>query len=155
MSGGVTPPPPPAPPKPLLRGPDWPKFWLGCFAAGLGVITKGVGFLPLLVLLPRRLREAVQHIYRYARTADDIADDPARRKIAGDKFSLSPDRAAEPEGDGLQARVVLADGDHLPRPGDQGRPDHLGGDAAEAQHARDDADDDPGDNAHGDIPSSE
>lgn len=36
----------------LLRGPDW-RFWtLGWFAAGLGVITKGVGVLALLVLLP-------------------------------------------------------------------------------------------------------
>lgn len=36
----------------LLRGPDWPAWWLGAFAAGLGTVTKGVGFLPLLVLLP-------------------------------------------------------------------------------------------------------
>jgi 4-amino-4-deoxy-L-arabinose transferase-like glycosyltransferase len=36
----------------LLRGPDWPAFWLGCFAAGLGVITKGVGVIALLMLLP-------------------------------------------------------------------------------------------------------
>ncbi|TWI14445.1 4-amino-4-deoxy-L-arabinose transferase-like glycosyltransferase [Lysobacter ruishenii] len=36
----------------LLRGPDW-RFWsLGWFAAGLGVITKGVGVVALLVLLP-------------------------------------------------------------------------------------------------------
>lgn len=36
----------------LLLGPDWRAYWLGCFCAGLGVITKGVGFLPLLLLLP-------------------------------------------------------------------------------------------------------
>ncbi len=36
----------------LLQGPDWRALWLGCFAAGLGTVTKGVGFLPLLVLLP-------------------------------------------------------------------------------------------------------
>ena len=36
----------------LLLGPDWRWFTLGCFAAGLGVMTKGVGFLPLLVLVP-------------------------------------------------------------------------------------------------------
>jgi 4-amino-4-deoxy-L-arabinose transferase-like glycosyltransferase len=35
-----------------LRGPNWPAFWLGCFAAGLGVITKGVGVIALLMLLP-------------------------------------------------------------------------------------------------------
>ncbi len=36
----------------LLVGPDWKAAWLGAFAAGLGTVTKGVGFLPLLVLLP-------------------------------------------------------------------------------------------------------
>ncbi len=35
-----------------LRGPDWRMYWLGCFAAGLGVITKGVGIVALLMLLP-------------------------------------------------------------------------------------------------------
>ncbi len=36
----------------LLHGPHWPLAWLGFFAAGLGTVTKGVGFLPVLVLLP-------------------------------------------------------------------------------------------------------
>jgi 4-amino-4-deoxy-L-arabinose transferase-like glycosyltransferase len=36
----------------LLLGPHWRAFWLGCFAAGLGVITKGVGAIALLMLLP-------------------------------------------------------------------------------------------------------
>jgi 4-amino-4-deoxy-L-arabinose transferase-like glycosyltransferase len=36
----------------LLLGPNWRWYYLGCAAAGLGVITKGVGFLPLLVLIP-------------------------------------------------------------------------------------------------------
>lgn len=42
----------------LLAPPDigatanWPMYWLGCFCAGLGVITKGVGFLALLMLIP-------------------------------------------------------------------------------------------------------
>jgi 4-amino-4-deoxy-L-arabinose transferase-like glycosyltransferase len=35
-----------------LRGPDWRMYWLGCFAAGLGVITKGVGVIALLMLIP-------------------------------------------------------------------------------------------------------
>jgi 4-amino-4-deoxy-L-arabinose transferase-like glycosyltransferase len=35
-----------------LCGPNWRAYWLGCFCAGLGVITKGVGFLALLMLLP-------------------------------------------------------------------------------------------------------
>ncbi|WP_149194284.1 phospholipid carrier-dependent glycosyltransferase [Luteimonas suaedae] len=46
----------------LLRGPDWRAAWIGAFAAGVGTVTKGVGFLPLLVLLPwlaaRRWRPA-------------------------------------------------------------------------------------------------
>jgi 4-amino-4-deoxy-L-arabinose transferase-like glycosyltransferase len=36
----------------LLLGPSWGWYLIGGFAAGLGVITKGVGFLPLLLLLP-------------------------------------------------------------------------------------------------------
>ena len=36
----------------FLRGPDWRAYWIGCFAAGLGVITKGVGVLALLMFLP-------------------------------------------------------------------------------------------------------
>ena len=38
----------------LLGGRDARTWWLGGFAAGFGTITKGVGFLPLLVLLPAR-----------------------------------------------------------------------------------------------------
>jgi len=41
----------------LLLGPHWRWFWAGCFAAGLGVILKGVGFLPLLMLLPFALMQ--------------------------------------------------------------------------------------------------
>ncbi len=36
----------------LLLGPAWRWFYAGCFAAGIGVWTKGVGFLPLFALLP-------------------------------------------------------------------------------------------------------
>jgi 4-amino-4-deoxy-L-arabinose transferase-like glycosyltransferase len=36
----------------LLLGPSWRWYTIGWAAAGLGVITKGVGFLPLLILLP-------------------------------------------------------------------------------------------------------
>lgn len=36
----------------FLRGPNWRAYWFGCFAAGLGVITKGVGILALLMFLP-------------------------------------------------------------------------------------------------------
>lgn len=36
----------------LLLGPQWRWYVIGWAAAGLGVITKGVGFLPLLVLFP-------------------------------------------------------------------------------------------------------
>jgi len=38
--------------KHVLLGPNWRAFWFGCFCAGLGVITKGVGFIALLLLLP-------------------------------------------------------------------------------------------------------
>jgi 4-amino-4-deoxy-L-arabinose transferase-like glycosyltransferase len=36
----------------LLLGPAWGWYLVGGAAAGLGVITKGVGFLPMLLLLP-------------------------------------------------------------------------------------------------------
>ena len=36
----------------LLLGPAWRWYTLGGLAAGIGVITKGVGFLPVLVLIP-------------------------------------------------------------------------------------------------------
>ncbi len=36
----------------LLLGPSWRWFWIGCFFAGVGVVTKGVGVLALLMLLP-------------------------------------------------------------------------------------------------------
>jgi len=36
----------------LFAGPSFGWFFLGWAAAGIGVITKGVGFLPLLALLP-------------------------------------------------------------------------------------------------------
>ena len=36
----------------LLLGPAWRWYTIGWAAAGFGVITKGVGFLPLLVLIP-------------------------------------------------------------------------------------------------------
>lgn len=39
----------------LLLGPQWKWYFIGAFTAGLGVITKGVGFLPLLVLIPYAL----------------------------------------------------------------------------------------------------
>jgi 4-amino-4-deoxy-L-arabinose transferase-like glycosyltransferase len=36
----------------LLLGPAWGWYFLGGFAAGLGVFTKGVGFLPVLLMIP-------------------------------------------------------------------------------------------------------
>ncbi|WP_114240211.1 glycosyltransferase family 39 protein [Dyella sp. C9] len=36
----------------MLKGPNWRAFWFGCFCAGLGVITKGVGVLALFMFLP-------------------------------------------------------------------------------------------------------
>ena len=42
----------------LLFGPAWGWYFVGGVAAGVGVVTKGVGFLPLLVLLPYGLMRA-------------------------------------------------------------------------------------------------
>lgn len=46
----------------LLLGPAWGWFYLGCAAMGLGIISKGVGFLPALMLLPYAW--AVRHGWR-------------------------------------------------------------------------------------------
>lgn len=52
----------------LLLGPAWRWFALGCFAAGLGVITKGVGVLALLMLIPYALarRRGCAHLASFA-----------------------------------------------------------------------------------------
>jgi 4-amino-4-deoxy-L-arabinose transferase-like glycosyltransferase len=42
----------------LLRGPDWRWFFVGFAAAGLGVITKGVGVIALLLFLPAAVARA-------------------------------------------------------------------------------------------------
>lgn len=34
----------------LLLGPNWRWLWIGCFAAGIGTVTKGVAFLALLLI---------------------------------------------------------------------------------------------------------
>jgi 4-amino-4-deoxy-L-arabinose transferase-like glycosyltransferase len=55
----------------FLLGPDWRAYWLGCFAAGLGVITKGVGVLALLMFAPylfARVR-GWDHVARTERSA--------------------------------------------------------------------------------------
>jgi 4-amino-4-deoxy-L-arabinose transferase-like glycosyltransferase len=36
----------------LLLGPAWGWYFIGGFVAGIGIFTKGVGFLPVLVLVP-------------------------------------------------------------------------------------------------------
>jgi len=36
----------------LLLGPAWAWFYVACAAMGFGVISKGVGFLPILMLIP-------------------------------------------------------------------------------------------------------
>lgn len=36
----------------LLLGPDWRWYTIAGFSAGLGIITKGVGLLPFLILIP-------------------------------------------------------------------------------------------------------
>lgn len=52
----------------LLLGPAWGWYFAAGAAAGLGVITKGVGFLPLLVLLPYALlrRQGFEPLPRFS-----------------------------------------------------------------------------------------
>ena len=48
----------------LLLGPAWGWYVAGWTAAGFGVITKGVGFLPLLVLIPYGVAGALGWVLR-------------------------------------------------------------------------------------------
>lgn len=48
----------------LLLGKDWRLLALGAFAAGLGTVTKGVGFLPLLVFFPWMLVSRMKSVER-------------------------------------------------------------------------------------------
>ncbi|WP_313205295.1 glycosyltransferase family 39 protein [Stenotrophomonas sp.] len=43
----------------LLLGPAWRWWWAGWFFAGIGVITKGVGVLALLMILPAAIASAL------------------------------------------------------------------------------------------------
>ncbi|MGE6334038.1 ArnT family glycosyltransferase [Stenotrophomonas sp. NPDC077659] len=43
----------------LLLGPAWRWWWAGWFFAGIGVITKGVGMLALLMILPAAIASAL------------------------------------------------------------------------------------------------
>ncbi|AVO32107.1 ArnT family glycosyltransferase [Stenotrophomonas maltophilia] len=43
----------------LLLGPAWRWWWLGWFFAGIGVITKGVGMLALLMVVPAAIASAL------------------------------------------------------------------------------------------------
>lgn len=36
----------------FMLGPQWRSYFLGCAAMGCGILTKAVGFLPLLMLIP-------------------------------------------------------------------------------------------------------
>ena len=83
----------------LLLGPAWWWYFVGGLAAGLGVITKGVGFLPLLVLIPYGVFRArgfeglprFQGGVRWAGAADRIS--AGRRRMAGsDARRASPTR---------------------------------------------------------------
>src|SRR5690606_17765702 len=53
----------------LLLGPSWRWYIVGWAAAGLGVITKGVGFLPLLILIPWALLRARWRLPRFESSA--------------------------------------------------------------------------------------
>lgn len=50
----------------LLLGPQWRWYCIGWAAAGFGVISKGVGFLPLLVLIPYAMLRASEWSPRFA-----------------------------------------------------------------------------------------
>jgi len=68
----------------MLLGPHWGLFWMGCFAAGMGVITKGVGFLALFMLIPYWLARR-----QYWGQLADIPRHPGRWWAGGGFFLLA------------------------------------------------------------------
>ena len=87
----------------FLRGPNWRAYWIGCFAAGLGVITKGVGFLALLMFMP----------YLFARWRGwDVlgaTNATARKKeaVLPEPFDIAQDRPVEGRGSTVSPRMVV------------------------------------------------
>ena len=72
----------------LLLGPQWRWYAIGWAAAGLGVITKGVGFLPLLVLVPFALLRPPRWSPRYSAPASaPLVDWPARVRARGESLA--------------------------------------------------------------------
>lgn len=55
----------------LLRGPDRFALYVGMFGAGVGTVTKGVGFLPLLAIIPWALIQG-----RTSRVEANTSDTP-------------------------------------------------------------------------------
>ncbi|HWS41172.1 MAG TPA: glycosyltransferase family 39 protein [Arenimonas sp.] len=55
----------------VLLGPSWGRLYLGFALAGVGVITKGVGFLPLLAVLPIVLYRKYQYMPIYQASKND------------------------------------------------------------------------------------
>jgi 4-amino-4-deoxy-L-arabinose transferase-like glycosyltransferase len=51
----------------LLLGPSWGWYCIGWAASGLGIITKGVGFLPILLLIPYALVRAAGWIQTHTK----------------------------------------------------------------------------------------
>ena len=69
----------------LLFGPAWGWYFVGGVAAGLGVVTKGVGFLPLLVLIPYAVLRARGFVVRPPLTSGAAGE----RWVAGSRFEPS------------------------------------------------------------------
>lgn len=69
----------------LLRGPDRLGLYLGMFAAGVGTVTKGVGFLPLLAVLPWALVRSWD-----SRAKPGASDAPGNKtKLIGGQVALA------------------------------------------------------------------
>lgn len=62
----------------MLVDHHWRWYYLGCFFMGIGVITKGVGFLPLLLIIPYALNRGF-----FVRPAFPFSIDNAARWLAG------------------------------------------------------------------------
>src|SRR6185312_15538975 len=72
----------------LLFGPAWGWYFVGGVFAGVGVVTKGVGFLPLLVLIPYAVLGARGFsVWRFSAPAAGADAAPSRPAIEGSSSS--------------------------------------------------------------------
>src|SRR4051812_275000 len=94
----------------LLFGPAWGWYFVGGVFAGVGVVTKGVGFLPLLVLIPYAVLGARGFgVWRMSAPAAGSGGALSGASAAGSpRLADMPAGSAEPRSDGVTTATSAA-----------------------------------------------